>query len=88
MVAPLLPEIVERKRAARVAALARRAGCDPALGVALARHVLVAMAPPAGAVVAGFWPMDRKSTSGPCCGHYMRAATHSSSPKRHGVATR
>ena len=57
MVAPLLPDIVERKRAARVAALARRAGCDPALGVALARHVLAHMPPPAGAVVAGFWPM-------------------------------
>ena len=47
----------ELKAEARRAALARRAGCDPALGARLAAHVLEAAPPPAGAVVAGFWPM-------------------------------
>ena len=37
--------------------LARRAGCDPASGAALALHVLRDLPPPAGAIVAGFWPM-------------------------------
>lgn len=45
------------KAAARKVALARRAGCDPALGVALTAHVLREAPPPPGAVVAGFWPM-------------------------------
>ncbi len=34
-----------------------RAGCDPALGAALAVRVLRELPPPPGAVVAGFWPM-------------------------------
>jgi 5-formyltetrahydrofolate cyclo-ligase len=41
-----------------VAALAARAGCDPALGARLAEHVLRELPPPAGAVVSGFWPME------------------------------
>ncbi len=45
------------KSNARAAALARRAGCDPALGGALAAHVLRDCSPPPGAVVAGFWPL-------------------------------
>ncbi|MBV9757935.1 MAG: 5-formyltetrahydrofolate cyclo-ligase [Alphaproteobacteria bacterium] len=45
------------KRAARAAALARRAGCDPALGARLAEHVLRERPPASGAVVAGFWPI-------------------------------
>ncbi len=45
------------KAAARQAALERRAGCDPAHGIGLARHVLAASPPPSGAVVAGYWPM-------------------------------
>ncbi len=57
MVAPPFPDLAEAKRAARAAALARRAGSDPALGAALARHVLADMPPPAGAKVSGFWPM-------------------------------
>lgn len=44
------------KRAARERALAARAECDPAWGAALTRHVLAEVLPPAGAVVAGFWP--------------------------------
>ena len=59
MAAPhlLSPQVIEAKRAARVRARSVRAGCDPALGAALTAHVLRACAPPAGAVVAGFWPM-------------------------------
>jgi 5-formyltetrahydrofolate cyclo-ligase len=36
---------------------ALRASCDPALGAALAAHVLRDAPPAAGAVVAGFWPV-------------------------------
>ncbi len=57
MVAPLFPDIDTRKRAARAAALLRRQGCDPALGMQLARHVLAALLPPPGATLSGFWPM-------------------------------
>jgi 5-formyltetrahydrofolate cyclo-ligase len=48
------------KAAARRAALARRAQMagDPAgAGAAMAAHVLATCPPPAGVVVAGFWPM-------------------------------
>lgn len=48
------------KAEARRHALERRAGCDPALGAALAGHVLAEAPPPAGAVVAGFWPMGQE----------------------------
>ncbi|MFC7474154.1 5-formyltetrahydrofolate cyclo-ligase [Dankookia sp. GCM10030260] len=50
----------ELKAEARGAALARRAGCDPALGARLAERVLTEAPPPAGAVVAGFWPMGQE----------------------------
>src|SRR4051794_2444392 len=50
----------EVKAEARRGALARREGCDPALGAVLADHVLAACPPPPGAVVAGFWPMGRE----------------------------
>ena len=50
---PLLAE----KATARAAALALRAGLEPGLGAALATHLLRDLPPPAGAVVAGFWPM-------------------------------
>lgn len=55
--APPVTPIDALKQAAREAALARRAGCDPALGVQLARHVLATCPPPQGAAVSGFWPM-------------------------------
>ena len=56
MAAPHL--ISTLKAAARRAALAARAGQDPALGARLARHLLDAFPPPLGAVVSGFWPLD------------------------------
>lgn len=49
--------LIEAKRVARIEALAAREGCDPALGAALARHVLREAPPPPGAIVAGFWPI-------------------------------
>lgn len=45
------------KRAARAEALARRAGCDPALSARLTEHLLSDRPPPDGSVVAGFWPL-------------------------------
>ncbi len=51
--------LAERKAEARRAAFARRAAAgDPAeAGARLAAHVLREAPPPAGALVAGFWPM-------------------------------
>jgi 5-formyltetrahydrofolate cyclo-ligase len=49
--------LIALKAAARTRAVAARAGCDPALGARLATHVLRDARPPAGAVVAGFWPL-------------------------------
>jgi len=49
--------LAERKALARAAAHRARAGQDPALGEALAVHVLRNWSIPSGAVVAGFWPM-------------------------------
>jgi 5-formyltetrahydrofolate cyclo-ligase len=53
------------KAEARRAALARRAGCDPALGAALATRLLAEAPPPPGAVVAGFWPMGQEIDTRP-----------------------
>jgi 5-formyltetrahydrofolate cyclo-ligase len=52
-----LPKLDQLKRAAREWGLAARAGYDPAWGEQLALHVLHDAPPPAGAVVAGFWPL-------------------------------
>lgn len=54
------PDLDGRKAAARRLLLERRAGRDPALGALLAAHVLRDAPPPAGAAVAGFWPMGRE----------------------------
>jgi 5-formyltetrahydrofolate cyclo-ligase len=50
--------LIEAKRAARDRARQLRLGCDPALGTALTEHILRQCPPPAGAVVAGFWPIE------------------------------
>jgi 5-formyltetrahydrofolate cyclo-ligase len=55
-----LPDIIEAKRAARARARGMRAGCDPALGAALAEHVLRNCPPPPGAIVSGFWPIGEE----------------------------
>lgn len=52
--------LAELKAEARKVALARRAACDPAVGARLTELVLGALPPPAGAVVAGFWPMGQE----------------------------
>ena len=48
------------KAAARAIAMARRDACDPAVGAALARHVLTGIDIPPDAIIAGFWPMGRE----------------------------
>ncbi len=61
MAAPHLElSLPQQKREARQRALAARAGCDPAWGARLAEGVLAERPPPAGAAVAGFWPMGRE----------------------------
>ena len=45
------------KQQARRRAMDARRGCDPALGAALAAHVLADLPIPADAAVSGFWPM-------------------------------
>jgi 5-formyltetrahydrofolate cyclo-ligase len=52
--------LAELKTEARKLALARRESCDPAIGAALTGLVLRESPPPAGAIVAGFWPMGRE----------------------------
>jgi 5-formyltetrahydrofolate cyclo-ligase len=64
-----------RKRAARAAALAARAACDPAWGARLADHVLRVCPPPPGAVVAGFWPLAGEIDIRPLL-ERLRAAGH------------
>ena len=56
MAAPHFLSLDAAKQAARVAALAVRAGCDPALGQALVDFVPKLLPP--GAVIAGFWPLQ------------------------------
>ncbi len=60
MVAPHIPfsPIDDAKKALRAKAIAARVGHDTlTCGEALAAHVLLAMPPPIGAIVAGFWPI-------------------------------
>jgi 5-formyltetrahydrofolate cyclo-ligase len=51
-------DLAAEKAALRQASLERRARCNPAVGEKLAEHVLRDCPPPAGAIVAGFWPLD------------------------------
>ncbi len=44
----------------RTEAIIRRNACDPALGAALAKHVIHSCPPPPGATVAGFWPLEHE----------------------------
>ena len=53
----MIDPMAATKRAIRRSAKAMRAGCDPALGAAMAEHVLRDCRPPDGAVVGGFWPL-------------------------------
>ncbi len=68
-------ELIEAKRALRARALALRAGLDPALGAALAAHVLRDRPPPPGAVVAGFWPIREEIDIRPLL-HALHARGH------------
>lgn len=67
--------LAEAKRLARARALAARAGGDPAAGVALAAVVLGEAPPPAGAVVAGFWPIGQEIDLRPLL-HALHARGH------------
>jgi 5-formyltetrahydrofolate cyclo-ligase len=51
-------DLADQKSAARAAALARRARCNPAWGTQLAAHVLEKCPPPKDSIIAGFWPLD------------------------------
>ncbi len=51
------PDLPAAKTALRIRMRALRVGCDRAGGAQLACHVLRGMPPPAGAIVAGYWPM-------------------------------
>ena len=58
MAAPHFSSDLDRaKDAARKRAFLVRAECDPVSGHALGQHLLRDFPPPAGAVVAGFWPL-------------------------------
>jgi 5-formyltetrahydrofolate cyclo-ligase len=57
MAAPHFSSSDAAKRALRQTLKALRAGCDPALGAALAAHLLAQSPPPSGATVAGYWPI-------------------------------
>ncbi len=65
----------ELKAEARRVALARRAAMDPSLGALLSDHVLREAPPPAGAVVAGFWPMGPEIDIRPLL-HALHARGH------------
>lgn len=50
-------ELNELKTVARAAALARRAGCDPAAGEAIGRHILARVMLGDEAAIAAVWPL-------------------------------
>lgn len=53
-------QLAAAKRETRARGLAARAAGEPGSGARLAGHVLARHAPPAGAVVAGFWPLQHE----------------------------
>ncbi|MGH7040590.1 MAG: 5-formyltetrahydrofolate cyclo-ligase [Acetobacteraceae bacterium] len=65
----------EAKRRARTRALAVLATCDPAAGAALSAVVLREAPPPAGTVVAGFWPIGQEIDLRPLL-HALHARGH------------
>src|SRR5579885_2934340 len=76
MAAPHISDLIEAKRVARARALALRAGRDPAAaGEALMRNLLAVWAPPAGAVISGFWPMGEEIDIRPLL-HSLHARGH------------
>jgi 5-formyltetrahydrofolate cyclo-ligase len=50
-------DLAAQKAALRAQAIALRNACDPALGTAMAKHILHDCMPQPGTVVAGFWPL-------------------------------
>lgn len=73
MFCPVL--LAELKAEARKLALARRVGCDPGQGAMLGEHLLREMPPPAGTIVAGFWPMGPEIDIRPLL-HTLHARGH------------
>ncbi len=67
--------LAEAKRLARVRARAVRATAAPAAGAALAAVVLREAPPPAGAVVAGYWPIGQEIDLRPLL-HALHARGH------------
>lgn len=58
-------DLASAKSAARQTALARRAACDPAVGAAMAEHIMHHCRPPQGAIVAGFISLDGEIATAP-----------------------
>ncbi len=68
-------DLDSRKRQARKLAKAVMAGCDPALGGAVARRIIEAGLIPANASIAGFIPLGREIDMVPLL-HTLRKAGH------------
>ncbi len=51
------PSLTDPKRTLRIAMLAARSACDPALGACLAAHLLEWLPANPAQAIAGFWPM-------------------------------
>lgn len=58
-------DLASAKSAARQSALARRATCNPAVGAAMAQHIMRQCPPPPGAIVAGFISLDGEIATAP-----------------------
>jgi 5-formyltetrahydrofolate cyclo-ligase len=68
-------DLAARKAAMRAEAIALRSMCDPALGAAMAAHVMQSCRPPSGAVVAGFWPLPHEIDTRPLL-HALHGANY------------
>ena len=67
--------LAARKAELRAIARVARDGCDPGLGADLVRHVIAAGVVPAGALVAGYWPMGSELDVRPLL-HALHARGH------------